>query len=640
MKEARRCGRTPRRRGSGALELRCVLLVGLFALAPFVNSVRGGWVWEDTTKVRDNRATHSFSAALKHFVPGRNPQDFKAYIPAAYLSYCADYHLWGVNAAGYHVTNLFLHAANSILVLFLLRRLINRRWAACAGALLFAVHPVHTEVVSWIKNRPELLGMALLLLSWILFDMCRRRNSAALVPALLLYAVGIAAKPVVITLGLVLATHVLFWWPRHRRRAGLIAAALFVALIPIYLALAREAIGTSEPGAPRGGAHLLAVAETLVTYVRLGLFPIRLCADRVLQWRDGAWGRGLVIQSIVVAVIAGAAVWAALLRIVRPVSVAPGAWAVAAFAVLLVFLTLGPASNLKYLGARPVAEQRMYLPSLGFVLGLALCASASRERACRAASVCAALVVLFFAGATQRNFAWRGDFVLWRDSARKSPNSRRTRHNLGLQYMGAQAFDRALAEYRAALEADPGSAITVSNIGNVFAARGAPEKALGYHLRAAEMQPDLWPAWRNLAVTRATLGQWQEAENAARRAVAAKPQAYQAQLILGNVLRLRGQPADALGCFERAIRVRPDAPQAHHNMGLTLHEMGRRQEALAAFRRAIDAAPALPHSYAAAAAVCRELRDDAQAVRLETLAAAAREGRLGPPPDLAAEEEL
>ena len=79
MKEARRCGRTPRRRGSGALELRCVLLVGLFALAPFVNSVRGGWEGKDTLgrgaslDSRHGTATYNSGPTANMSTPPNNP---------------------------------------------------------------------------------------------------------------------------------------------------------------------------------------------------------------------------------------------------------------------------------------------------------------------------------------------------------------------------------------------------------------------------------------------------------------------------------------------------------------------------------------------------------------------------------------
>ncbi|MBM4048892.1 MAG: tetratricopeptide repeat protein, partial [Planctomycetes bacterium] len=561
-------------------------VIALVTLLAFFNATRFGFVWEDQDRVRDNVALRSFTSVFVHFIPGRNPLDFKAYTPVAYVSYYGDHLLWNLVPAGCHLTNIVLHALNALLAYALARELFARRMPALIVGLLFGVQPIHTEAVTWIKNRAELVGGLFFLLSWLLFakwlqraaapsplhryawESClsekisrpmtndeipndesavRRTNdetrkgrstseranwpfglrdsgffrawvlrhssfrrgmasgcgyaalgfapyvSALYALSILCFILSLLSKPAAMTLAAVLALHVLLFAPRQRFRL-LLATAPFFMLVALYFVLIGRAAGQSEPGSPPLVARLSLVPATLCFYLRATVFPFNLSADHRLATEAG-WSLATLKPALGLLALVGIA---AVMRKSRLV----------AFSVLFFLLALVPVSNLKFLGARPLAEQRAYMPSLGYCL-LFAAAVACRPKRASSQAVCVLAVVAavaLSAATAQRNFAWRTNFALWSDTSLKSPDYARPRHNLGELYFYLGRLRTAEQEYRHALRADPKSAISYANLGNVHAARREYALAIANYDKAIELKPDLAEFYTNMAVVHAEMG--------------------------------------------------------------------------------------------------------------------------------------
>ncbi|MBM4079741.1 MAG: hypothetical protein FJ278_08585, partial [Planctomycetes bacterium] len=136
-------------------------LIILVTLLVFANAIQAPFVWEDKELVLENRFIRSFSSAKFFFLPSYwrecHVAPGMAYKPVTMWSYALDFQLWGLRPWGYHLTNVALHAANALLLFALARGLKLGGSAALATTLLFAVHPLHTETVDWVKNRADLL---------------------------------------------------------------------------------------------------------------------------------------------------------------------------------------------------------------------------------------------------------------------------------------------------------------------------------------------------------------------------------------------------------------------------------------------------------------------------------------------------
>ena len=140
--------------------------------------------------------------------------------PLTWLSHMLDVQLYGVEAAGHHVTNIILHLSNTLLLFWLLRWLTGRRWPSAAVAALFAVHPMHVESVVWIAERKDVLSTFLGLLTLLAYVRYTKNPGVyRYIPVFVLLALGLLAKPMLVTIPCVCL--LLDYWPLGRlKQAG------------------------------------------------------------------------------------------------------------------------------------------------------------------------------------------------------------------------------------------------------------------------------------------------------------------------------------------------------------------------------------------------------------------------------------
>jgi hypothetical protein len=142
-----------------------ILLVFLFSLIVFINSINNEFTFKTVGIIQDNESIRSFSNIPSFFLEADTTQPS----PLTETTFAVDYSLWGERAQGFRLTNILLHALASILVFIFASAFIDKWWALFA-ALVFAVHPVHTEPVTGIAGRGEVLATVLMLLSLRLFS--------------------------------------------------------------------------------------------------------------------------------------------------------------------------------------------------------------------------------------------------------------------------------------------------------------------------------------------------------------------------------------------------------------------------------------------------------------------------------------
>ena len=184
-------------------------VVAAAALAAFLPALRGGFVWDDQANLVVN-------PIYRHLGPRQLEWMFTTffmgpYQPLSWLSYWLDFQLWTMNPAGYHLTNLVLHAANAAVFFFIAKRLLpeDSRWTAALAGLFFAVHPLRVESVAWITERRDVLSGFFYLLAVLLYLQDRTRA------ALAAFVCSLLSKGIGITLPLVLL--VLDAYPMRRR---------------------------------------------------------------------------------------------------------------------------------------------------------------------------------------------------------------------------------------------------------------------------------------------------------------------------------------------------------------------------------------------------------------------------------------
>ncbi|HEX9183451.1 MAG TPA: tetratricopeptide repeat protein [Burkholderiales bacterium] len=414
---------------AGAARLQAGLLLAA-VLAAYASAFGGSFQFDDFNVIVRQPAVHSL-AAWWESMPGIRP--------LLKLAYTLSWSAGGGGTVAFHAVNVGLHAANVVLAWAILRALWCRmgvadvRMAAFAGALLFALHPAHTEAVTYISGRSVSLMAFFYLASVLAYLRSARRWMS---PALFLAA--LATKEVAVTLpaALLLCDALDLRRPFNLRAAlrrqwphwlVLAIGVALMAALPRY----REMLETSL--ALRGLKEQLALqAAAIARHAGVLTLAVPPNIDPEVPFVPMVAG---------FAVLAGIAAGFVLLRS-QP-------WY--ALALLWFFLHLAP-TNSFLARADAVNDRQLYLASLG-PLALAGLALALMPR-WRAAAVVVVAAVLG-AATVARNQDYRGEVALWSDTVRKSPGSARAWNNLGYAYQLAGRREEARAAYERALALDP-----------------------------------------------------------------------------------------------------------------------------------------------------------------------------------------
>ncbi len=478
--------------------------------------------------------------------------------PLTWISHMADCQLYGMNPAGHHSTSLLLHLANSILLFLLLQRMTRARWPAALTAALFALHPVHVESVAWISERKDVLSTLFWLLSVGAY--VRYAEESALkspksrtfyVGSVVLFALGLMAKPMLVTLPFVLL--LLDYWPLRRLQPPVVR--LLAEKIP-YFMLAGALCVVTFLAQQRGGALRSLASVPLRT--RLENVPI-------------AYARYL-----------GKTFWPADLAVLYPLPRQWPVWEVAGATALLALITawviwraraqrhlaagwlwflgmLAPVIGVVHFGSRSVADRYDYLPSVGLFIMIIWSA---REWVCR--------------------LDRRVPVILG-----------------GLAAAGCLALTRTQAQYwqdsetlfRRALAVTEENSVMENNLGKVLFQRGRVDEALPHLLRAVSFAPDYGMAHYNLGNALLAKGKVAEALEQFEIQVNLSPGDPIAQYNFGSVLLEHGLAGDALPHLEKAVQIRPGAADYHYKLGNACRQTGRAAEAISQYEKALQILP-------------------------------------------------
>jgi hypothetical protein len=438
-----------------------LLLVGAVVVC-YLNSFRGAFQYDDYNVIVDNGGVHSWGAFLAGLPRGIRPLLKFTYT----LNWTS-----GMGLFGFHLVNAGLHAANGVMLFLLASRIGGpsvSRFAALLPALLFAVHPVQTEAVTYISGRSASLMAFFYLGSLLAYLRGRERGSRVLLylasPTLFLLAA--ASKEVALTLPFAL---VLCEAARRERdgwnevfRAQAVHWGLLVALAVLFLAhVGYGRLLEACFGIRGAGANLLTQVHGIGYLLSRLVMPHALNIDPDLPVFS-AWSPVLLPEALLLAALLAAGSYGLMKR--SPAGVG----------ILWFFLHLVPTNS--FIPRLDVANERqLYLASWGLFLAVAAGADFLREkRGGRGVTAVAAVLVIALGALTvSRNTVYRSEVGLWEDTARKSPGKARAWNNLGYAYRQAGRFGDAEAAYLGALTIDPGYALARGNLRELKARPGS-----------------------------------------------------------------------------------------------------------------------------------------------------------------------
>jgi tetratricopeptide (TPR) repeat protein len=586
--------------------------VGLLLAATFLayaNALDGEFVYDDRFQVLRNPTVKSleylpqmFTQSVWQFMAQTAQEPTGLYYrPLFNIALILSYQFFELEVFGWHLVSVLLHLGVTMLIYLLCRQWKLSAQVAFASALLFGVHPVHSESVAWVSGLPDPLAAVFGLASLLLYE--RYYHSTGGRPLVLGLSIGFGllamfSKEVAIVLPALL---VLREWLDRAAGESLSATVVrivrrtapFVIVALVYLGMRYAVLGfLSKPEPKAVGIPILHVVLTipsvLLRYARMLFAPVPLAVVYDHQYVTSVADIRFLGAALAVAVLIGGTVW-----LVR-------GSLVGRFALAMVILFIVPVLNLKAFNPEEslVHDRYLYLPSIGFCLliGLALAWLSDRFQSRRPlfAPVTALIGFAFFFLTVYQNGFWQNDFVMANHALRVSPNRPFLLNYLGAHYLEQNNLAEAERFYLEALKSNPKYFDAYSNLGDVYRMQRRFAEAEQAYRKAVELGAPYADTHYNLGVTYTSQGRLAEAEGPLLQAIRIHPAHTNARYNLGWVYDNQGKLPQAEQAYAETLRYNPSYPEPRINLGVVLTKQGRYKEALEHLQIAQRVAPGHP----------------------------------------------
>jgi len=493
--------------------------------------------------------------------------------PLTWISHMLDCQLYALNPMGHHWTSLQLHLANTLLLFILLQQMTGAFWRSTFVAALFALHPLHVESVAWVAERKDVLSTFFCMLTiMVYYRYVVQKHLFYYLLALLLFAMGLMAKPMLVTLPFVLL--LIDFWPLERM--GLICNSTSLPegmprfdfgtfwdriheKIPFFLLIVPSIIITFLAQRNIGAVESLTslplkfrVANAFVSYVKYitkAIWPDQLVVfyphpGNTLPMWQGVMAGLLIIAVTYIAV-----------RLLRKYPYLATGW--------FWFLgTLVPVIGLLQVGGQAMADRYTYLPLIGIYIiitwGVSDLASQWRFREIFLPMSAGAVLLLLSMVTWIQVGHWQNSMKLFRHALGVTHNNWLAHNSLGVALFRAGKLDEALGHFNKTLNNKPEDVMTYNNLGSVLAQKGELDEAIFYFRKAVAIKPDYVKALDNLGKALFIRGNFQEAEFYYKKAINIKPDYANAHYNLGSLLARQGKIKDAVAHYTRAVNINPE----------------------------------------------------------------------------------
>jgi len=566
----------------------CAALIVLLTVVAYFPALRAGFVWDDDLLLTQNAVIHSADGWWQVWRHGA----MLDYYPVTWTTFWLEWRLWGMNATGYHATNILLHAAGALLIWQILLRLqVRGAWLA---ALLFAVHPVNVESVAWVserKNTLSLLFYALTMLAFLRFERDGRWRWYG--SAVGLFALALLSKTTGVTLPAVLL--LCAWWQRGKiDRKDLLRAAPFFLLAAVFglitiwsqqnLFLSASEASVRRPLLFRLGA----AGHVFWFYIFKSLVPIRLMTEYPL-WKFDTVRIWFWMPTCAVATVLAAAWWFRA-KWGKAVLFALLYFGVILFPVIGVF-------SMPYRGRSPiVADHLQYLALIGVVSLVAAAVASLRREAVKGFAVASVAILGFLTWS--RAATYENHERLFSDTLAKNPNAVKAHLEVGNVLVKRGRLDMATTHFAEAARISPRFTDARINLANALAQQGKADEAIAHFTEVVRLRPKTAELNYNFGLALVSLNRLDEAIPQFRRALELKPDfpAAHASLVAafynhGLALARRGQLDGAITNFTETVRLDPTNALAHNNLGVALAQRGKIAEAREHFAAAVRLNP-------------------------------------------------
>jgi len=587
---------------------RLLLLICLCSFLAYANSLGGDFVFDDTDQIVENQSIRSWDNLEKAFTTHvwafrdqstalDTPPPLPYYRPLFTVMLTVEYHLFGLWPQGWHLVSLLLHILCSVGVFYVVRQLSSNSLIALIASVLFSVHPVHAESVSWISGMTDPLFSVFFLTSFYFYLKARSAGDSdhsrgrKIIVSLAAFMLAAFAKETALSLVVLVFGYELIVTSGHatsRLRAALTRALPYVAVAMIYLLPRYLVLGElmwKNPQAPARppGYTLMTLPFVICSYLFHLLWPIGLSVTYQTSFVTSVSSLSFLVPSALIAISLSLIVfyrkkfsrefWLGLLLIFVP---------------LLPVLNLGQVSREEYL----VFDHYLYLSVAGltYLIAIGFLGIASFEPHTspenaglnKPAIATAGIVVLTLAmtvGAALENRHWADSYALWSNVARVRPGYWAGHYNAGLALLDAKRLDEAQLMIERAATLNSNEPNILAALGRSYDLQGQTVKAVTSFKRALEIDPEMFQSYNDLGAVYFKNRDYRLAETNFEAALRLRPDTPISRFNLGLCYSREERYSDATRELERAIQLMPRDPYALYELGLAYEKLGRLEDA-------------------------------------------------------------
>ncbi len=589
-------------------------LIVLFGLVSYSNTYQSSFHFDDYTYIVDKPQIRDLSDIKSIYRALGHPSRF-----ISFLSFAVNYHLHGTDVFGYHVVNIIIHLMNGLLVYALIQLLFRTDYLsrspsaavklplAFTAALVFTVHPLQTEAVTYIVQRFTSLATFFYLSSICCYLVAKSRPESVRIIGygffVLLMLCGMFTKQICFTIPIMIMMIELFFYAGGireiiRRQWKLIGMLLIsLCIIPSFFGFnVDDIVGRTFDSRSHSGdvlntrTYFMTQWRVVMTYLRLTIWPVHQTLDYdypiSTSWSD--WR-----------------VWGAMLFFAGLVWVAVRQWhtrRLFAFGLGWFVISISVTSSIIPI-PHVIFEHRMYLPITGVLLMILSWVPIRFWRGRAWLIVVLSVGIILSIATHRRNEVWKTGLSLWEDIARKAPGKVRVHNNLGMAYYEIGEYDRSIGYFDQAIQLNPHAARVYNNRGMAYLRLGDPSRALvdfnaaiqRYYTSRQFQEQAMKPIWAEMFNNRADLlvaqSRFEAAVKDYETAQSIDPLSARAVYGIGYIHELNRRFDQAAAAYRKALDIDPRFERAWIGLGFMYRDAGRSAEAVEFFNQAIAVNP-------------------------------------------------
>lgn len=558
-----------------------IILIIALGFGTYANSLNGGFLYDDIYLIKYNayiKPPVNIVGIFSRNIGAGSGVDYYFYRPLQIFTYALDYSVWKLNPVGYHLTNILIHILVALCIYWLINILFASDILSLLTSLLFVIHPINTEAVSYISGRADPLAALFILLSLILY-IKGATSTKSYLSSCVLFILAILSKE-----GALILIPLLLWYGyAFNNKISLKRIIPFLVIAAIYIisrVIVYKNIVSPFIYPTTFFQRLPGVFVSLVKYIKLLFLPFNLHMEHGLRF----------FSLLDVRAILGVLVFIFCFIYLFKHRATKGLFF---FSIGWFFITLFPVSNIFPINAY-MAEHWLYLPAIGFFLVVAKgLDSLYKLKNSRIISVIIFLgLLIFYSTLTiKQNTYWNNPLVFYAKTLEYTPDSQRMYFNLGEFYKDSGNKEGAFRAFIRAIELDPAYFEACYSLGNLYNDVNDKESAIRLFKKAAEIRPTSPDVFYNLGNIYYSLGKKEDAATLFKKVIALDPKYASAYNNLGNIYYDLGDTKEAIRLYNEAISTDSSYAKAYNNLGRVYISLGKKDDAIELFKKAIAINP-------------------------------------------------